>query len=298
MQLLNSQSGTGKRLHLPTLVTKGIIMASCFVCPPTKRSLLGAIQAIGIAAALLSMGVARQSQATSLITNGSFESLTTQASLQFGTGYTTSKTGVPVPVQTVTGWTTSGYNFVFLPGTADTTGATGASGSLKLWGPGDKLAGESDNGLPAYSPDGGNYIAADGAYQVATINQTLTGLSPGSLAVVSFYWAGAQQSGYSGATTEQWTVGFTNDPNQATPVVQNTNHGFTGWTQQTFSFVVKSTTAVLSFLANGTPGGEPPFSLLDGVTLVQVPEPASWAVLLTGCGLAGLAVRRRTLSRR
>ncbi len=253
-------------------------MASYFVCTPTKRIVLGAVQVIGIAAALLSMGVTRQSQATSLIKNGSFETLQTNASQQFGTGY---------PSQQVTGWTTSGYNFVFLPSTADTTGATGSAGALKLWGPGDGSA----NGLPASSPDGGNYIAADGAYQVAAITQTLTGLSPGSLAVVSFDWAGAQQYNFDGATTEQWIVGFGTDPTQATPVLQNANHGFTGWTQQTFSFVVKNTTAVLSFLANGTPGGEPPFSLLDGVTLTQVPEPASWAVLLAGCGLAGLAAR-------
>ena len=54
-----------------------------------------------------------------------------------------------------------------------------------------------------------------------------------------------------------------------------------------------SPTATLSFLAVGTPGGQPPFALFDGVSLVQVPEPATWAVLLTGVGLAGLASRRR-----
>lgn len=271
-------------------------MASRLFRASTKSPLFGAFQAIGLTAALLSFGAARPSQATSLIQNGSFELLQTNASLQFGTGYTGSNGS---PVQTVTGWATSGYNFVFLPGTADTkAGATGYYGALSLWGPGNKSASDPANGLPASSPDGGNYIAADGAFNVAAISQTITGLSPGSLAVVSFDWAGAQQYGYSGITTEQWIVGFSGDPTQATVAVTDPSHGFTGWMQQTFSFVVKSTTAVLSFLANGTPGGEPPFSLLDGVTLTQVPEPASWAVLLTGCGLAGLAARRRTLSRR
>jgi len=240
------------------------------------------IQVAGLAASLLLLDASQKAQATSMVTNGSFEVLQTNASSQFGAGYSS---------QQVIGWTTSGYNFVFLPGTADAAGATGQYGNLKLWGPGDGSA----NGLPASSPDGGNYIAADGAFSVAAITQTITGLSPGSTAVVSFNWAGAQQYGsqYNGATTEQWIVGFGNDPTQATAVAQDASHGFTGWMRQTFSFAVTSTTAVLSFLANGTPGGQPPFSLLDGVTMVQVPEPATWAVLLSGAGLAGLISRRR-----
>ncbi len=251
----------------------------------TKLSLPGAVQVIGLAAALLTMGAAQQVHATSLVQNGSFETLQTQASEQFGSGYSGASTEV-------TGWSTSGYNFVFLPGKADTTGATGASGSLTLWGPGD---GAPSTNLLGPSPDGGNYIAADGAYEVGAITQTIIGLSPGSLAVVSFYWAGAQQDkpNYEAATSEQWTVGFGTDPTQSTVVAQNTGEGFTGWMQQTFSFVVKSTTVTLSFLAVGTPNGEPPFSLLDGVSLVQVSEPATWAVLLSGVGLAGLASRRR-----
>ena len=263
-------------------------MAYRFLHASTKSPLSGAFKAVGLTAALLSFGAARPSQATSMIVNGSFESLKTNASLQFGTGYASNGS----PIQTVTGWATSGYNFVFLPGTADTTGATGASGGLALWGPGSNSGTGPANGLGS-SPDRGNFIAADGAYQVAAITQTINNLSPGSTAVVSFYWAGAQQYGnqYNSATSEQWTVGFTGDPNQATPVVQDAVHGFTGWMQQTFSFVVRSTTETLSFLATGTPNGQPPFSLLDGVTLTQVPEPASWAVLLAGCGLAGLAAR-------
>ena len=265
------------------LVTKGITMASCSPAAPAKPSRLATLGTLGLAAALLTLGAAGPLQATSLVQNGSFEMLQTNASEQFGTGYAGAS-------QQVTSWTTTGYNFVFLPGTADTTGATGASGTLSLWGPGNGSA----NGLGP-SPDGGNYIAADGAYQVAAITQTINGLSPGSIAVVSFDWAGAQQYGpnYNSATTEQWIVGFGNDLTQATVVAKDAIHGFTGWMQQTFSFVVNSTTATLSFLASGTPGGQPPFSLLDGVSVVQVPEPASWAVLLVGTGLAGWAARRR-----
>jgi len=78
--------------------------------------------------------------------------VTTASSTEFGTRY---------GGQVVTGWTTGGYNFLFKPGTADTTGAINEySGQLKLWGPGDGAA----NSLPATSLAGGNFIGADGAY--------------------------------------------------------------------------------------------------------------------------------------
>jgi hypothetical protein len=230
-------------------------------------------------------------QATNLITNGSFEQLTGGIGQ---IGYNGSSL--------LTGWTNGtdgsgnlGYNFVYSSGSADTTGANGASGNVKLWGPGDG----SNNGLPASSPDGGNYIAADGAYQVAPISQTLTGLTVNAQYAVSFYYAGAQQSGFTGPTTEAWNVSLGNQT-LSTTTLNDSNHGFTGWQYTTLTFTATSTSEVLSFLAAGTPNGEPPFSLLDGVSMSQittVPEPASAAMLLTGLMAIGVIVRRRQLSR-
>ena len=73
-----------------------------------------------------------------------------------------------------------------------------------------------------------------------------------------------------------------------TQVLNDTSHGFTGWQTENLTFTAKSTTEVLSFLAIGTPGGEPPMSLLDGVSVSDnaVPEPSSLALL--GTGLAGM----------
>jgi hypothetical protein len=222
-----------------------------------------------------------------LITNGSFES-TTHGGGQLG--FNTDATG----------WTTSGYNFLFTPGTADSSGVTGSAGNLKLFGPGDG----SNNGLPATSPDGGNFVGADGAYQVGAITQTVRGLTAGNLYTVGFYWAAAQQTHFGcitpanpgGCTTDQWQVSFGGQTKSTAVANTGVNAGgFSGWMYQTFTFTANSTSDVLSFLAQGTPGGEPPFALLDGVTLNSTtPEPGT-LTLIAGAALLAAAgfVRKR-----
>ena len=191
----------------------------------------------------------------------------------------------------VPNWSTTGYNFVFFPGTADTTGSYTPqfNGNITLWGPKNGSA----NGLTATSPAGGNFVAADGAFEVDPIVQTVTGLSIGTDYLLSFYWAAAQQSGFDGPTTENWTVSF-GDQVQMTPTVNNASHGFVAWTQQTMVFRAKSTSQTLSFLAGGTPSGLPPFSLLDGVSLFAVPEPMALTLVLGGVVMAIGARFRRT----
>ena len=183
-----------------------------------------------------------------------------------------------------------GYNFIFAAGTADTTGATGVYGGLTLWGPNNGSA----NGLPPSSPNGGNFVAADGDFQTEAITQTINGLKAGDKYTVSFYWAGAQQEGFTGPTTDAWIVGF-GSATQETPIVNNVSHGFTGWQHQSFTFTADGASDVLSFLAVGTPAGVPPFSLLDGVSVnsVSAPEPGSVTLLVSLAGLlGGLGIRR------
>jgi hypothetical protein len=55
---------------------------------------------------------------------------------------------------------------------------------------------------------------------------------------------------------------------------------------QTLVFNATGASDVLSFFAIGNPAGSPPFVLLDGVAIADVPEPASWAVM--ALGLAGM----------
>ena len=228
---------------------------------------------------------AHPAAAVELVKNGGFEAVTlngapTTGSYEFGSRY---------PTVQVTNWTTNGYNFLFAAGSADTVGATGEFNNLQLWGPNNGSA----NGLPAASPAGGNFVGADGAFGTDAISQVITGLTPNAAATLTFYWGAAQQSGFDGATTEQWQVTL-GSQTQSTAVFANPNHGFSGWIKQTFTFTPTTSTATLSFLSVGTPAGVPPFAVLDGVSLQQaVPEPATWALLITGFAMVGIAARRR-----
>lgn len=236
----------------------------------TLKVAVRGVAAIGLLTCAISANAA-------LITNGSFE--TNGGSGQLG--YNTSATGWIVP-----SGSTASYFFIFAPGTADNgTGVPGQYGNLQLWGPGN--GGAAGNTLPATSPDGGFFIGSDPAFQNGAISQTVTGLTVGQLYQLSFYWAGAQQSGYSGATTEGWQVTFGSQMD-STATVSTPNHGFSPWQPQTFDFTAGSTSQVLSFLSTGGPSSSiPPFALLDGVSLTQVPEPGSWTLLLGGLGVLG-----------
>ena len=214
------------------------------------------------------------SAAVNLATNGSF-------STNGGTGQVTFNT-------TLSGWTvpsfSNSYVFLFGPaagasGTnADLTGAAaavGQYGALSLWGPGDGSA----NGLTT-SPDG-------------SISQTITGLNVGYQYQVSFWYAGAQQLGYTGGTTEGWNVTFGGNT-LSTNTLNTGSHGFSGWQQANLVFVANNTSQTLSFLATGGPSAAlPPFALLDGVNVQVVPEPTTWALMIMGFGGVGALVRNR-----
>jgi Protein of unknown function (DUF642)/PEP-CTERM motif len=204
-----------------------------------------------------------------LVINGSFES-TTAGIGQLG--YNTD----------VTGWTSpapnGSYNYVF---SSPTDAPTGQYGSLSLWN--NSTAG---NGMTA-SPDGGNFVGMDGAFDVGPLSQTINGLTAGQAYSVSFYWAGAQQSGFNGPTSDNVTVSL-GSQSFTTQTVSLPSHGFSGWVQQTFTFTADSTSDVLSFLAYGTPNGVPPFALLDGVSMVAVASPEPSTLLHAGLGMFGL----------
>jgi hypothetical protein len=230
-----------------------------------KAAMIGAS-----AAAFLMMAVT--AHANNLVTNGSFESTTAgNGQLGFNTN--------------ATDWSTTGYNFLFASGTGDTTGANGQYGGLSLWGPNNGSA----NGLPASSPDGGNYVAMDADFQVGAISQTITGLTAGDTYAVGFWWAASQQLGFDGATVQYLTVSLGGE-SETTSIYNLPNHAFSGWMYQTDVFTADSTSDTLSFLAGGSPQ-VPPFTLLDGVSMAPTPEPGTLPLLFTGL-MSGLTVLR------
>jgi hypothetical protein len=211
-------------------------------------------------------------------------------------------------VQLVSGWTTTGYNFLFLPEDAST--ATGGNGrnswdetNMGFWS-----TTNGGTGTFSASPAGGNFIALDAAYifnrnwtvPPATANltqpigQEVGGLTPGQEYELTFYWAAAQQYTFDGPTTEFLTVAFGSESYQ-TEVINLPEHHFSGWMQETVRFTATATSQTLSFLAGGGPDGLPPFVLLDGVSMQAVPEPGS--LVLLGLGAAGFLLRRRRIAR-
>ena len=214
-------------------------------------------------------------------TNGGFE--TNGGSGQINSG--TSASGWYVPG--------GGYTFLFAPGTADTSGANGQYGNLALWGPGNGSA----NGLTATSPSGGYFLAQDGDFQNAPLNQDVTGLTIGKTYTVGFDYGFGQQQFFNGATNQSWHVSLGGSPVQSTATFPVASHGFTGWMHTSFNFVATSANETLSFMAIGDQP-VPPFALLDGVTFTPdgVPEPVSWALMLIGVGTVGGMARRRRMS--
>ncbi len=95
-----------------------------------------------------------------------------------------------------------------------------------------------------------------------------------------------------GATTNRLTASLGNET-YTTATLNLPTQGFSGWMQETMTFTAQNSSDTLTFLAFGTPNGGPPFTLLDGVSLAEVPEPSSWAMLIAGFGMIGAAARRR-----
>jgi hypothetical protein len=235
---------------------------------------------VALSAALaLSAGAASAAQ---FVTNGGFESSSYVHNTQFGASF---------GGQGVTGWTGLGNDgsgqhleFFYQGGTQTSQNATNQYGDPQ---------GYFYPTFNALSPQGGNFVGLDSdiAYD-GQISQTINGLTIGGTYTLSFYWAGAQLINRSGDTTDALHVTFGGDAfNTATVPVASGQ--FSGWMKETHTFKATSASQTLSFLAFGGPTGLPPIASVDGVSLTGAPEPATWAMMLTGFGGLGALLRRR-----
>lgn len=229
---------------------------------------------VSAAVVALSLVAGGSAHAVNLVSNGGFESTS-------GYGQLTSNV-------TVSDWTvpSGGYTFVFNSSNAG-SGVPGEYGSVSLW-----TTGNGGLSTIVASPDGGNFVGQDSAFQDQPLQQTISGLTGGQKYVVKFYWAAAQQYGYTGDTFDNWGVSLGGETH-STSTINLGSHDFSGWRSESLTFTATSSSELLSFLAAGGPPGVPPFALLDGVSVAAVPELSTWALMLAGFGGLGLAAHRR-----
>ena len=160
--------------------------------------------------ALALLTFAFSAQATELITNGDF-SVPNAGQLGFNTEATgwTPTTTDPANSQSI------GYSFVFTNlNDVYNTGITSQYGNMQLWGPGTNpdITYSNGNTSPNNSANGfvmpstGNFVAIDGDYEAAAIQQTVTGLTAGDQYTLTFEYAFGQQYTFSGATSQSTNV--------------------------------------------------------------------------------------------
>jgi hypothetical protein len=242
-----------------------------------------------IACGVVACGVAQSAHAN-LVADGGF----TDSPGQLGTGGSTTApswftgNGVQVSYNDCYDWIFNGSN--------PAPGGPG-NGSVALYGPLPASAGGTGGTFlgidPVYTKNGGGTPANSG---INSISQTISGLQPGATYTLSFYWAAAQQQGYSGNTFEGWNFGLGNTANSVSTTLPGGSTpgtgNFGGWQLETITVTATSTSELLKFVAEGGPGsGNPPFDLLDGVTLTQntVPDSSSTAGLM-GLGVVAMGI--------
>lgn len=144
------------------------------------------------------------------------------------------------------------------------------------------------------SPSGGNFFGGEGSPDLSVkLSQTIEGLVVGQVYELSFEWAAGELVPYESNETFNagWQVSFGSD---SVTVMSDplSYRGFQSWQTETYSFTATATSQVLAFLSSGSPSGAPPISLLDNISLTQVPEPS--VGLLAGlCAAFALGFRRR-----
>jgi len=244
-------------------------------------------------AALLAIAAAAPASAQNVVQNGNF----TNTSAYYNYNGTT--VGTNVNDSNLADWQINGC-----PGNSSTCGFQFiANSNLGSTGFYDAIDGHESTfySTPGATPDGGNAFMSDGSYETMALTQSLTGLKVGDTYTLSFYQASMQQTGFTGASQDNWNVGLVNSnsvfDSRVAATMNNPSQGSTGWVQQTMTFVATTTNELLYFFASASAGAQPPFLLLDDVSLTDNASPSAVAepatLTLAAAGLVGMIAARR-----
>ncbi len=279
-------------------------------------------------AASFALGLCHIAQAAVLtVTNGEFTSYS---------GVVPGTNGDTFSAVNPTGWTggTGGPNgnliFITTSNGNQQIGVNNPNLYLQVYGPTAGVTASPTNPIPNPLP-GSNFVEADANpdFEDSFSYTQLSGLTVGQTYQLSFFVAYGQQTGFTGATTNQWIVGMgtagsvfnvtfgagntatyaysdtfaaANGGVATTPLTSVGSESFSGWQQVTVNLTADATNDVLTFLAwgnNGSTVNVPPIAFLDiganGNVVSTVPEPATivtWS-LLGGLGLGISWWRRR-----
>jgi hypothetical protein len=224
--------------------------------------------------------------ATEFVTNGGFEASDSTTSTAFF--------GSATPA---TDWSSNGQFVLYCTAAAGTTCDSPPIGGDGLAGPGNG----NPNGLTS-SPQGGAYMGfdSDPAFH-GDFTQTIAGLTAGASYTLSFYMAGAQEVFQGGSPTTTSITATLGTETFSTPVINTPGQGFSPWQLYSTTFTYTGGGNVLDLIATGGPGGEPPYALLDGVSLTSMtggtPEPSTWVMIVAGFAGLSLAARARRKSK-
>jgi hypothetical protein len=240
---------------------------------------------IGVAAAALvglTAAFAGGASAANLVQNGDFNSPgANQAQLlTFGSTF-------------ITHWTNQDQYTGYIPAgqTPDQTWNCCLIGSA---GPGYGVA----NGMVG-PPSGNASVVIDGTEGFGPtggfgyIEQSLIGLVSGETYTLSYWFAGSQENGQGGATTQSFQVNL-GDQSWTSPTVNVDPNGFAPWQEVTQTFMWDGVGDALQFMAVGS--GVPAFTLLADVSLTggpSTPEASTWAMIVAGFAGMGFLARSR-----